>query len=323
VRSFTWIKELDKPNSTGGEEIMKLLTIRTEGNNYSLGVKTGRGIVDIALAGKERTVTGVSVDIMELIRQGESGLQALQSFLADLEIDGKEGNPQWLLDEAQVKWGPAVPHPSKIVCVGLNYRKHAEETDLPYPPEPLLFNKFPNSLTACGQNIPIPATAQQMDYEVELCVVIGKQAKNVSVDVALEHVWGYCTANDVSARDWQTRTSQWMLGKTSDGFCPVGPYLVTADEVLDPQNLTLKTYVNGEQRQNSNTSDMIFTCAQIISYISHHFTLEPGDLVLTGTPEGVAMGLPPDSRVYLQPGDEVNVEVGGLGCLTNRFVAAS
>ena len=154
---------------------------------------------------------------------------------------------------------------------------------------------------------------EKLDYEVELGIVIGKTAKNVSEESALDYVFGYCTANDLSARDLQMRTPQWMLGKTCDGFCPVGPYLVTKDEVGDPQNLQLKTVVNGEIRQNSNTSDMIFSCREIISYISKHMTLVPGDMILTGTPEGVIMGFPPEKQNYLKPGDTVTVEVEKLG----------
>ena len=155
---------------------------------------------------------------------------------------------------------------------------------------------------------------------MELGIVIGKKTKNVSKEDALSHVFGYCTVNDLSARDLQMRTHQWLLGKTCDDFSPAGPYLVTADEVGDPNNLSLKTYVNDELRQDSNTSDMIFSCAEIVSYISQHMTLVPGDLILTGTPEGVVFGLPADQRVYIQPGDVISVEIEKLGKLTNKFV---
>ncbi len=151
-------------------------------------------------------------------------------------------------------------------------------------------------------------------------VVIGQKASAVSVEEALEYVLGYCSANDLSARDLQMRTSQWLLGKTLDGFCPIGPYLVTRDEVPDPQQLELRTWVNGELRQNSSTADMIFSVAEIVSYASHHMTLDPGDVIITGTPEGVILGMP-EPRAWLKPGDEVIVEVQGLGRLVTPLVA--
>ena len=196
-----------------------------------------------------------------------------------------------VIDEEDLEWGPCVTRPHKIICVGLNYRKHADETNAPYPEVPILFNKFDNTLTGHQSEIAIPAVTNELDYEVELGIVIGKKTKNVSKEEALSHVFGYCTVNDLSARDLQMRTHQWLLGKTCDDFSPAGPYLVTADEVGDPNNLSLKTYVNDEVRQDSNTSDMIFSCAEIVSYISQHMTLAPGDLILTGTPEGVVFGL--------------------------------
>jgi 2-keto-4-pentenoate hydratase/2-oxohepta-3-ene-1,7-dioic acid hydratase in catechol pathway len=169
--------------------------------------------------------------------------------------------------------------------------------------------------------VTLPKTSAEVDYEAELAIVIGKRAKDVSEEEALDYVFGYSCANDLSARDLQLRTSQWLLGKTCDGFCPLGPYLVTADEVGDPNRLYIRTTVNGHVRQQSNTADMIFSCRQIVSYISRHMTLLPGDVILTGTPEGVVLGYPKEKRVYLQPGDVVGVEIERLGVLTNRMVA--
>jgi 2-keto-4-pentenoate hydratase/2-oxohepta-3-ene-1,7-dioic acid hydratase in catechol pathway len=173
-------------------------------------------------------------------------------------------------------------------------------------------------VAAPGEPIPLPDNAVQYDYEVELAAVIGRRARYVSEGQALDYVLGYCTANDLSARDLQTRTSQWLLGKTLDKFMPLGPYLVTADQVPDPQNLALRTWVNGELRQNSNTSDMVFSVAQLVSYVSQYLTLEPGDVILTGTPEGVVLGM--KEKVWLKAGDEVTVEVEGLGRLTNSMI---
>jgi 2-keto-4-pentenoate hydratase/2-oxohepta-3-ene-1,7-dioic acid hydratase in catechol pathway len=215
--------------------------------------------------------------------------------------------------------GPAVPNPGKIVCVGLNYRKHAEETGAAIPTSPVLFSKFLNTVAGPDEEVPLTDAATQYDYEVELAVVMGQTAKNVSAADALNSVFGYATANDLSARDLQNRTSQWILGKTMDKFMPIGPYLVTADEVPDPQKLAIRTWLNGEVRQNSNTDDMIFPVAEIISYISRHFTLEPGDVIITGTPEGVILGMA--EKRWMVPGDVVEVEVEGLGKLRNRMVA--
>jgi 2-keto-4-pentenoate hydratase/2-oxohepta-3-ene-1,7-dioic acid hydratase in catechol pathway len=230
-----------------------------------------------------------------------------------------QGGEHWLHDEASLTLGPCVSDPGKIICVGLNYARHAAESNMPIPQSPVLFSKFNNSLAGAGEDVPlISDVATEFDYEVELCVAIGKTARNVSEGDALSYVAGYCTANDLSVRDLQMRTSQWLLGKTSDKFFPIGPYLVTADEVGDPQKLRLTCKVNGETRQDSNTADMVFSVAQLVSYCSTYFTLEPGDLITTGTPEGVAMGMP--NKPWLKKGDVVEVEVEKLGKLTNTMV---
>lgn len=208
-----------------------------------------------------------------------------------------------------------VPKGRKIICVGLNYQKHAAESALELPKVPLLFSKFDNTLTGHNAVVKKPFFTDQMDYEAEVCVVIGRKASHVSPETALDYVLGYANANDLSARDAQFVTSQWLLGKTCDGFCPVGPALVTADEVLDPTNLRVQCFVNGEVRQDSTTSLMIFSFQELISYISRHLTLEPGDMILSGTPDGVILGKPQDEQIWLQQGDEVVVEVEHLGRL--------
>ena len=190
---------------------------------------------------------------------------------------------------------------------------------MPVPTTPVVFGKFANTLAANGEDITLPtSTSTQFDYEAELCVVIGTRAKDVSEADALGYVFGYCNANDLSIRDLQTRTSQWMLGKTTDQFFPIGPYVVTADEVGDPQNLRVVCRVNGREMQSSNTADMVFSVAELVSYCSTYFTLEPGDLITTGTPEGVAMGRP--DKPWLKAGDVVEIEVDKLGVLSNRLV---
>lgn len=288
---------------------MKLVTFMKDGQPWS-GIATDKGVVDV---GEASSALGLNAPYsMELL--AETGLGPLQQI-----VDGIKGNEPWLLDESKVTFGPVVADPGKIICIGLNYARHAAESNMPVPANPVVFSKFNNTLAGHGEDIPlIDDVATEFDYEVELCAVIGKTARNVSEADALEYVLGYCTANDLSVRDLQTRTSQWLLGKTPDKFFPIGPYLVTADEVGDPQNLKLTCTVNGEIRQNSNTSDMIFSVAKLVSYCSTYFTLEPGDLITTGTPEGVAMGMA--NKPWLKKGDVVEVEVEKLGKLTNKMV---
>ncbi|WP_318615726.1 fumarylacetoacetate hydrolase family protein [Sporosarcina sp. YIM B06819] len=295
---------------------MKLLTFEEQGI-HKLGVQTAQGIVDVAASAEKVGNTTIQTDIMAVISATAAEVAELQAFITTVLADGQAV----CVDADEITWGPAVTKPHKIICVGLNYRRHADETKAPYPEVPILFNKFDNTLTGHNSEIEIPKMTEELDYEVELGIVIGKKAKYVTQEDALDHVFGYCAVNDLSARDLQMRTQQWLLGKTCDKFSPVGPYLVTADEIDNPNDLSLKTYVNGDLRQNSNTSDMIFSCAEIVSYISDYMTLEPGDLILTGTPEGVVLGLPREQRVYIQPGDIVTVEIEKLGTLTNRFVA--
>jgi 2-keto-4-pentenoate hydratase/2-oxohepta-3-ene-1,7-dioic acid hydratase in catechol pathway len=211
-----------------------------------------------------------------------------------------------------------VLNPSNIICIGLNYRKHAAESGMAVPSVPVAFTKYNNTLIDFGKDVTLSQDGVEYDYEVELGVIIGKECKRVSEKEALDHVLGYCVANDLSCRDLQFKTSQWLIGKSLDGFLPLGNYLVTADEIGDPQSLQLKCTVNGELRQNSNTSDMIFSVAEIIAFLSRYMTLLPGDLILTGTPEGVAMGMP--EKKWLKPGDVVKVEIEKLGYTENRMV---
>jgi 2-keto-4-pentenoate hydratase/2-oxohepta-3-ene-1,7-dioic acid hydratase in catechol pathway len=212
-----------------------------------------------------------------------------------------------------------IDRPGKIVCVGLNYRDHAEEQGAELPKEPLLFAKWPNALIGPGEPIVIPPVVTKADYEAELAVVIGSRVKAVSKENALEAVRGYICANDVSARNLQFGDGQWTRGKSPDTFCPVGPELVPAGEVADPHNLRIRAIVNGEVLQDSTTANLIFGVDEVISHVSQTATLEPGDLILTGTPAGV--GVFRDPQRLLQPGDEVTIEIEGLGSLTNPVVA--
>ena len=204
--------------------------------------------------------------------------------------------------------------PQKIVCVGLNYRDHAEEQGVALPERPLLFSKWPNTLIGPGEAIRIPELTKQVDYEAELGVVIGRRASRVAIEDALDHVRGYVVANDVSARDLQFADGQWIRGKSLDTFLPVGD-LVPASEVPDPQALPIRAILNGRTMQESNTGNMVFGVAQVIAFVTQAITLEPGDLILTGTPAGV--GAFRDPQVWMQPGDEITIEIDGLGSITN------
>jgi len=223
--------------------------------------------------------------------------------------------------EEKAPFGPCVTSPEKIIMLGHNYKKHATEMKVPFPTSPVLFSKFNNALNHHGGVINLPQkVGKKFDYEVELVVVIGKAARDVNEADALNYVFGYATGNDFTARDLQNKTTQYLLGKTPDGFAPVGPWLVTADQIPNPQSLKLQCSVNGELRQSSNTDDMIFTVAQIVSYTSQHFTLKPGDIFFTGTPSGVVAGMAPEKQVWLKPGDQVSCSIEKCGEL--RFSLA-
>lgn len=296
---------------------MILLTFRVEGEER-LGVKTEQGVLDVAAASRALHMPEVAVTPQAFYAAGLSALPGLQA-LVDRALAGA-GRAAWLVAEDHLALGPCVPRPGKIICIGLNYRNHAKESGMELPQVPVLFSKFQNAVAAPGEMIPLPSATQKYDYEAELAVVIGKKARYVPEERALDFVLGYCNANDVSERELQGKTSQWLLGKTLDKFLPLGPYLLTADEAGDPQHWPVRCWLNGELRQNSNTSDMIFPVAHLVSFISRYMTLEPGDLISTGTPEGVILGRP-RPRVWMKPGDTMAVEVGPLGRLNNPLVA--
>ena len=213
-----------------------------------------------------------------------------------------------------------IDRPGKIICIGLNYRDHAEEQGVPLPEAPLLFAKWQNALIGPGEPIVIPPIVTRCDYEAELGVVIGSRVRDVSAENALDAVAGYICVNDVSARDLQFADGQWTRGKSPDTFCPVGPRLVPRDDVPDPQNVAIRAVLNGETRQESTTANMVFGVADLIAYVTRTITLEPGDLIATGTPAGV--GAFRDPPAFMQPGDEITIEIEGLGSLTNPVTAA-
>lgn len=270
---------------------------RTGNKRLSPGILTKKGIVDIE-AWLGRPFAGT--------------LEEVLGFFGD-----ESRFSGFLRKEETLVIGPCVGTPSKIICIGLNYRQHAVESGMAIPAIPVVFTKYNNTLVDFGGDVPLGKVGSQFDYEVELGVVIGRKCKDVAASDALDYVLGYCVANDLSCRDLQFRTSQWLMGKSLDHFLPLGKYLVTADEIADPQRLPLRCKLNGELRQDSNTSDMIFSVAEIIEDLSKHMTLEPGDLILTGTPQGVIMGLP--DKNWLRPGDVVEVEIEGLGATRNKM----
>ena len=288
---------------------MRFLNFHKDGE-FKLGLKTQESVLDVETAS---SMLGMELPCTyDTVVNGNMGGFSQWDSL----IEEALGIPECCLDENSLKLGPAVINPHKVICVGLNYREHAAEAGMDIPNEPVLFNKFNNSIAAPGQDIDITGLVR-VDYEAELAFVMGEQTRRVSVDNALDKVFGYCTSNDISERELQFRSGQWLLGKALDGFLPIGPYLVTSDAVPDPQDLSIRGWLNGEIRQDSNTSDMIFTVAEIISYISRYITLDPGDVVITGTPPGVIMGR--EDKAWMTEGDSYAVEIGNLGKLSNTM----
>jgi 2-keto-4-pentenoate hydratase/2-oxohepta-3-ene-1,7-dioic acid hydratase in catechol pathway len=208
-----------------------------------------------------------------------------------------------------------VPRPGKLVCVGLNYRDHAAESKVPVPEHPVLFSKFTTSVIASGDSIVLPVSSEKVDYEAELAVVVGRRAKRASREEAARAILGYTIVNDVSARDFQFGDGQWQRGKSCDTFAPMGPWIATSDEVADPQRLGIRLRVNGQTLQSSNTDQMVFGAVDLVAYISETITLEPGDVIATGTPSGVGFARQPP--IFLKSGDVVEVEIDGLGVLKN------
>ena len=273
-----------------------------------LGVKVKNGIMDIAQVSDAYSL-GVPKTIEQIIAAGKSVSEKLQKYAE---------STSFLIDEDNIVYAPCVTNPEKIICIGLNYLDHANESKMEIPLSPVVFSKFSNALAGNKQEILLPINAKQFDYEAELVIVIGKTAESVSRENAMSYIFGYTIGNDLSARDLQFRTGQWLLGKTCDGFAPIGPYLVTADEV-NPSDLEISCRVNGELRQQGNTKNMIFDCAYIVSYLSQHMTLKPGDIIFTGTPAGVILGYPEEKRVWLKSGEEVSVSIEKIGTLINKL----
>ncbi len=308
-------RESDRKRVRGMAHGLTLLTMRRN-REYRLAVKTDKGVLDVSQAAELLRMQAPAT--MDDLLQDEEGPSLNALVIAALESSA--ASPAFV-NEASIEYGPVVTRPEKIVCVGLNYRRHAKEVNMAIPKQPVLFSKYNNSLSAHRSAIKLPVeVAQKFDYETELVIIVGRKAKNVSEADALSYVAGYCTGNDFSARDLQFDTGgQWMVGKTPDQFAPLGPYLVTADQV-DPDQLKIECRVNGEVRQSSSTEDFIFNSAQIVSYISRHMTLRPGDIIFTGTPEGVILGYPKDKQVWLKAGDKLVCSVEKLGELEFELI---
>ena len=266
------------------------------------------GIVDAE--GLVRDLSGLVYDIAGdvLTDQGLAGIaEADLSSLPAVEVD---------------RYGPCVGGVGKFVCIGLNYSDHAEESGLEVPPEPVIFAKATSAICGPNDTVEIPRGSKATDWEVELGVVIGKEAKYIDEADALDHVAGYCVINDISERDFQNkRAGQWTKGKSADTFGPIGPWLVTRDEVPDPQNLSMYLDVNGKRRQDGSTNTMVFGVAHLVSYLSQFMSLQPGDIISTGTPPGVGMGIKPEP-VYLKVGDNMELGIEGLGVQHQNVMAA-
>ncbi len=289
-------------------------------------------IVDLAAAarylarrdGKPNRLEAVT-DMVDLLAAGSAGLAAAKRTVSAMvkAMKGQRAVPpalrRMVLDRAKAKLCAPVPRPPKFILVGLNYRDHAEEGGHAIPTVPTLFNKFTISVAGPGERIVLPRAAKFVDYEGEFAIVVGKRGRNVPKRSAMDHVAGYTIVNDVSARDWQNRTTQWMAGKAWDQFGIMGPALVTADEIKNPHALDLKTWVSGKLMQSSNTSQLIFRTQALIADISRFCTIEPGDVISTGTPSGVGYYSKPQRP--LRDGDTVRIEITGLGALENKFIA--
>jgi 2-keto-4-pentenoate hydratase/2-oxohepta-3-ene-1,7-dioic acid hydratase in catechol pathway len=296
-----------------------LLSMLNGDGSETLGVKLDNdAVLDVRKANQLLGMTA-PVTLEELLRDGNA--RGLHALVAAAKTSAK-AKPA-MVKESSITFGRLFTNPGKIVCIGLNYRAHLEEINEKLPSVPILFNKYNNALAPhqCVIKLPPREVAYKFDYETELLIVMGKKARNVPEADALNYVAGYCTAQDFSARDLQLETPsvQWMIGKTLDSFGPIGPYFVSADLVGDPNNLTIQTHVNGEERQSSNTSHMIFNPQKLIAYITKMWTLEPGDIIWSGTPQGVILGYPKEKQVWLKAGDEIVSSIEKLGDLKFRL----
>ncbi|MFJ8415635.1 fumarylacetoacetate hydrolase family protein [Bacillus paramycoides] len=310
---------------------MKLITFSREGISHRTGAILNNQVIDLHIAYKSLLTSEgkiraqqiadafVPADMTGFLQGGRESMELAQNAI-DYAVENKADNGYRLVyDLNEVKVEAPVPVPGKIICVGHNYREHILEMKRELPPYPLVFAKFANTVIGPQDDIPFYPISEQLDYEAEFTFVIGKRARNVSQEEALEYVAGYTIANDVTYRDLQRRTLQWLQGKTVEGSAPMGPWLVTSDELQDPASLEVVLTVNGEERQRSNTANLVFSVQYLVEFLSNLMTLEPGDVILTGTPGGV--GVARDPQVFLKDGDVVKIEIDKIGALENRVTS--
>jgi len=310
---------------------MRLVTYTSRGTTR-LGAMLGDGhAVDLARGFAARAADGgthalraLPADMLGLLDLGEEGLDAARAVVAWAETRRddaalRDAGVTWRTDEAGFRLVAPIPEPRTVYAIGLNYRAHAAEIGAAVPTRPIVFAKVRSCIVGTGEAIEVPKASEQVDWEAELCFVIGTGGRHIAAADALNHVAGYMNGNDVSVRDWQMHFPTWMMGKGFDTHGPIGPYLVTSDEVPDPHALPVRLWVNDVLKQESSTDDLIFNIPQIIEYVSEAVTLQPGDIFFTGTPAGVGMGRNPQE--WMKAGDVVRIEIGNLGTLVNPVIA--
>lgn len=306
---------------------MKLVSFYVQGE-VRLGIETSYGILDAhaayrvmleeqgdGLAGRLADAL-VPQDVVAFLEGGERSLneaRKLVTYAAD-----SQGVQRHIHDPVAVRLAPPVPRPGKIVCVGRNYQDHVSEMKREVPTIPVIFSKLQNTVAGPEDTVPFPRVSEQLDYEAELAVVIGKRGRYIDEADAMDYVAGYTALNDITVRDWQHRTPQWLQGKSFDKTAPMGPRLVLTDEITDPHALHIKLWLNDQLRQDDNTSRLIFNVPKLISFVSQVMTLEPGDVIATGTPGGVGVAM--DPKGFMKVGDTVKIELEGIGTLTNYIV---
>jgi len=287
---------------------MKLITFKTSSNeeNYRLGaLVSDNAITDLTSLVSDKNLT--ANDLLKCFDLENDFLEKAKQAISDNDL------PK--INRRNVEICAPVPRPSKIICIGLNYRDHAEESGMPIPKSPIVFSKFTNCAIGANEPVLLPGGSEQVDYEAELAFIVGREAKNVKREDAMNYVLGYTNFNDVSARDFQFADGQWQRGKSCDTFAPMGEFIATADEIKDPHNLRIQFRLNGETLQDSTTNQLIFKIPEIIEFLSASITLEVGDVIATGTPPGVGFARKPP--VFMQNGDTAEVEIEGLGILSN------
>jgi 2-keto-4-pentenoate hydratase/2-oxohepta-3-ene-1,7-dioic acid hydratase in catechol pathway len=304
---------------------MKIVTFKQvseQGSQRSsVGALVGDGefVFDFAKAGGSQNNADANAGPLSWFDLDSELLKNAIAAFGDLRRDGAELlralEDGRVIKRADVDLLAPVPRPGKLICIGLNYRDHAIESKMPIPERPVVFSKFSTSVIGPGEAVVVPSKSEQVDYEAELAVVIGRRAKNVTPEQAYDYVLGYTIVNDVSARDFQFADGQWQRGKSCDTFAPMGQWIVTTDEIPDPHTLSIKLRLNGQTMQDSNTNQLIFGVPELIAFLSESITLEPGDVIATGTPPGVGFARKPP--VFLKSGDVMEVEIEGIGTLTS------